>query len=334
MYKKITLDELCNMKSNFFSNLKNLYKKQRYEILKEFIKDIFKEWNCVYFFESNVPFFKIIKKNDHILFFDEKEKIELEIELSWLNQLHTILKDDKKISKINANNDSIVDELIKDFLNWKLWTINWKPYIVYDIETVWNINDLKNMKFVMWYSVNSWENHKDTTKYKYIWEDNLTKYVEFLLNFDWYIIWYNNIYFDNPVVCYNLNLWNDKIEQLNIKSLDLFVFLWNLTWKRYSLDKVSKSLISMWKTLDSWLVATELLNEYYKTKDPTLLSKVKNYCKNDVKMTFGLLLYLLKNQKIYIDGDYKNFDIKDMIKLWNTAKDSWNNKPTNFMLEF
>ena len=55
----------------------------------------------------------------------------------------------------------------------------------------------------------------------------------------------------------------------------------------------------------------QLLKEYENTGDKTLLAKVKNYCKNDVKMTLTILLYLLyiwnisyQEKDISIDIDY------------------------------
>lgn len=338
MYKKLDLEQLCNVWSNFFNNLKQLYKSQKYVFFKEFLKDCFKEWNDIYYFESNQPVFKISKKWEKIYFFDEKDKIELEVNQDEITKMHTILKDDKKISKIN-DNKSIIEELIDWFLEGNMNEIWWKPYIVYDIETVWDINNLKNMKFILGYSVISTDPHKDSIKYKYIWEDSLKKYVDYLLNFEGFIVWYNNIFFDNPVVCHNLWLWKDIIQKLNEKSLDIFLFLRNLTGKRYSLDKVSKSLVSIGKTLSSWKEATDLLIQFAQTKDPALLTKVRNYCRNDVKMTFWVLLYLLKNQKVYLDWEYVDFTISDMVNLWNKEKNSnwwsnnWNNNIAS-LLEF
>lgn len=334
MYKKLSLEELCNVWNKFFTNLRQLYKSQKYVFFKEFLKDCFREWTDIYYFESNQPTFKITKKDNLIFFYDEKEKIELEVTEDEINKMHTILKDDKKLWKITENK-TIIEELFEDFTLGKLNDICSTPYLVYDIETVWDLNNLKNMKFILWYSVISSDSHKDTVKYKYVSEESLKKYVDYMLNFDWYIIWYNNIYFDNPVVCYNLWYWADIIQKLNEKSIDLFVFLRNITGKRYSLDKVSRSLVSIWKTLSSGKEAWDFLTQYAQTKDPALLAKVKSYCRNDVKMTLWVLLYLLKNQKVYLDSEYIDFKIEDLITLWHKEK-PWKEATANLpnKLEF
>jgi uncharacterized protein YprB with RNaseH-like and TPR domain len=160
---------------------------------------------------------------------------------------------------------------------------------------------LKETKFAIGYSIISNENHSKNLKFKFISENSLKKFVNFLIDFDWYIVGFNNIYFDNPVIIYN-TLWNDDlIEQLNKKSLDLFLFLWNLTGRRLWLEAVSQALIWIKKTLSSWKEWEELLKQYQKTWDKSILEKVKSYCKNDVKMTLWILLYFLKKRKIFID---------------------------------
>jgi len=41
-------------------------------------------------------------------------------------------------------------------------------------------------------------------KYEYIDQEGLKKFVEKMVNFDGYIVGYNNIGFDNPVCIYNM----------------------------------------------------------------------------------------------------------------------------------
>lgn len=327
MYKKLTLDELCSINSRFFDNLQRLYKKNKFNYLKEFLKNIFKEWNCIYFFESNQAIFRIIKDINY-RFIDETEKIELEVNDNDLSLLHNLLKSDKKITLLKKDNMTIFQILMQEFMEAKYEKINNKPYIVYDIETVWNINNLKTLKFMLAYSILSNDSHDKCMKFKLISEDNLKKFVDFLLEFDWYIVWYNNIYFDNPVIIYNVGYWQSEIENLNAKSFDLFLFLRNLTWKRMWLDYVSSSLVSIKKTLKSWLEWEELFKKYLSTWDKKLLQKVQNYCRNDVKMTLWVLLYLFKNKEIYIDWDKFVYSVEQMIDLSNQAK-NWNAKIQN-----
>lgn len=323
MYKKLSFSQLCSINSKFFDNLKKIYKTQRYTFLKEFLKAVFSDWYSVYFFESNEIIFRILKEGDYIIFTDEREKIELSASPDDLNSMHNLLKDDKKVSKINDNNKTILETLIEEFLeDWENRYINWKPFLVYDIETVWNINNLRSMRFMMWYCVVSDEEQWEDVKYKYIEEANLNKFLDFMLEFDWYIVGYNNIYFDNPVCVYASWVDESKIKMLNEKSLDLFLFIWNLTGRRLWLDKVATALVWVSKTLSSWQEWSNLLDEYIKTNDSKILNKVKNYCKNDVRMTLWVLLYFLKYQKLYMDWEERDYTIDQMVLLWSKERGS------------
>lgn len=320
MHKVLTLKQLLELNNKMLFNLNKLYTSRKYTYFKAFIKDIFKESDSVYFFNWSHPTFRIIKEEDwNIKIFDEIEKIELSLNQDDINQVHNLLKNEKKLKTQIKSNKSILDTLFDSFSNWEFHTILDKPYIVYDIETTWNLSNLETVKFVMWYSFLSSDDEKKNW-YKYISTNNLTKFVDFLINFDGYIVWYNNIYFDNPVVCYNLGYSQEKIDILNSKSLDLFLFIRNLTWKRIGLNKVSTSLVSLKKTLSSWLEWEELLKEYLKTGDEWLLSKVKRYCKNDVKMTLGVLLYFMKNKNINLDENSFEFEIDDLVRLWSQVR--------------
>ncbi len=329
MYKKLTLEQVNHISTSFFKNLQNLYKNQRYQTLKEFLKDIWKNWDEVYFFESASPVFKFTKKGDIYIITDEVEKIEIEMNLEELNSMHRFLKDDKKVVKIKKDNKTILESLLEDFSGWNFCNINSNPYIVYDIETIWDINNLKKMKFMLWYSALSHDDHKENVKYKLVSQDSLKRFVDYLLEFDWYIVGYNNIYFDNPVIIYNVWYTDNEIEILNKKSIDLFLFIRNMTGRRMGLDKVSSALISISKTLSSWLEWTKLLIEYEKTWDKKFLTKVQNYCKNDVRMTLGVMLYLMKYQNLYLDGEEINYEISDLIKFWNYEKNKKSNSEDN-----
>lgn len=320
MYKRLSLDQLCNINCSFFDNLKNLYTKRRYTYLKEFLKDIWSEWPEVYFFESSIPVFKITKTEDICYLVDEKEKIELEISTQDINSLHNILKDQKKVVRMNKNNKTILQGLFDEFAQWQLSLIQDKPFLVYDIETIWSVSDLESMQFEVAYSIVSDEDHSDKFKYRYISKDRIKWFVDFLLDFDGFIIWYNNIHFDNPVVVYNTDYTKQEIKTINEKSLDLFLFIRNLTGRRLWLNDVASSLISVGKTLSSWQEWTDLLVQYQKTWDEKLLNKVKNYCKNDVKMTLWVLLYMLKYKRLYIDEQDYTYKTADFVKLASTVK--------------
>jgi hypothetical protein len=148
-----------------------------------------------------------------------------------------------------------------------------------------------------------------------------------MLDFDGYIIGYNQIYFDNPVSVYNAWLWKKEVEILNEKSLDLYVFFTQLTGKRMWLNKVSDSLVWVKKTLDSWADVESLWKEWKSSNDNKILKKIQEYCKNDVRMTALVLLYLLHFQKVDMDNEYYIFDTQKFIELTRpTEKKSVENK--------
>lgn len=320
MYKKFSVEELSKISTKFFDNIKNLYTARRYQFLKEFLKAEFTEWNMLYFFESSEVVCRIAKSNGDFTIYDEKEKIEVYLAPSDIDRLHNILKDDKKIQSIKKDNKTIMQSAIEWFMTLQHQELLDKPFVVYDIETIWNINNLRGMQFMIGYALISTDNHASGLKYRYIDKESLKKFVDFLLSFDGYVVWFNNIYFDNPVVCYNLGYDDEKIKMLNEKSMDIFYFIWKLTGKRIGLNKISQSLISISKTLSSWKEWEDMLREYDKTKDEALLKKVKDYCRNDVRMTLWVYLQLLKDKKLSIDDVLYQFQVKDFIALWATSK--------------
>jgi len=327
MLKKFSLEELLKIKTNFFKNLKSIYIKKKYQSLLEFINHYLKDINEVYFLEGWDFIFKIEKKENWIVLIDNKEKIILNLTSTDLKKLHNILKwnNNTKSLKIKENK-TIFQTLLEKFKEWKLNFINWKPFLVYDIETIWPTADLKKTKFVIAYSVISNEDHSKNIKFKYINQKNLKKFVDYIINFDGYIVGYNNIYFDNPVIIYN-TIWDEKIiEKINRKSLDIFLFLWNLTWRRLWLDTVSRALVWVKKTLSSWKEWEKYLKEYEKTWDTKLLEKVKNYCKNDVRMTLWILLYFITNNKIFLDWKEYEYDLETFLKLASTKREEKNKK--------
>ncbi len=319
MLKKLSLTQLEQTKTNFFKNLKNLIEKYRYSSLKELVNNLFKTSNEIYFLQSNEIILKLEKKWEKINIIDLKENISLELNSDEFKKLNNNLKTNN-IIKQSKQQKSILDILFEKYKKWQLNTIFGKPFLIYDIETVWNINDLKNTKFMLWYVTISSEDHSQTIKYRYIWEKSLKKFVDFMLEFDWYIIWFNNIAFDNPVVIHNVWYDKEKLTILNQKSLDIFLFINQLTWKRLWLNKIATSLVNIKKTLSSGLEWEKYLKEYLKTNDQNLLNKVKTYCKNDVKMTLGVFLYLLENNSLFIDWKDFNYNLETLVSLWKISQ--------------
>lgn len=319
MYNKLELEQLMTLNTKFFLNLKTLYQREKYFYFRDFIKDLLKDWSDIVYFDSNSPIFRIIRK-DRFRLIDEREKIELELDEEGMNKLHNFLKDEKKVTKLRANNKTILETLLDKFNNWEFSKINWKDFIVYDIETIWNINDLKSMRFMMAYCI--WSSDSQSMNYRYVDEESVKKFADYLLKFDWYIVWYNNIYFDNPVVWYNVWWKQEQIDILKEKSIDLFLFIWNLTKRRVWLNFVSTALLWLWKTLESWLEWENYLKQYLSSGDKKLLLKVKNYCKNDVKMTLWVLLYILEYKKLCLDDIVYDFDEEHLVQISNKERKS------------
>jgi len=107
-----------------------------------------------------------------------------------------------------------------------------KPYLVYDIETslIPDNNRLEEVEFYVGYSME--ETGDGKMEYNCIMPEEVAAFVDKMLNFDGYLIGFNQIYFDNPVSVYNANRSNglscsvkDAIQQLNEKSIDLYVFI-------------------------------------------------------------------------------------------------------------
>ncbi len=323
MYKKYDINQLFTIKTSFFDNLKYVLNKSWHKTLMSYLKDKIKIWKERYVFDKSQPLFHFVfveePKPQKFIIFDEKEKIEIHCTKQILEKIHWLLKDNRKI-KQQLKWTKKIDQLLKEeFKKWTFDSINWKPYIVYDIETTAMTKDLKETKFYLAYAyiVINWKG-----KYKYIDNTNLESFVQFMLDFDGYIIWYNNIAFDNPVIVYNCKNWKEeRIQNLNQKSIDLFLFLRHKTWKRLWLNAVATSLIGISKTLSSWAEWDVLMRKYQETWEEKYLEEFKKYCKNDVQMTVLTLFYLLYYQKLYFDWQDLKFDLEELIRLGSLPKE-------------
>lgn len=313
MYKKLSLDELSKLQTSFFERLQSLYKRERCQMLKEYLKIAFKDGDDIYYFREGNAYFRLSRKSDDcIIFADEGEKIELHAGVDEINQLHNLLKAEKKLSKEIKSNLSIRDILEEEFKDGERKTINGKPYIVYDIETE-NVtsNNIATHKFTIAYALMS-----DSGEYKLITETNMKKFTDFLLGFDGYIIGFNHIGYDNPVLCYNTGYGKEEIEQLDAKSIDLFLFVRQLMQRRMSLNKLGAALVGAKKTLESGLEGVALWKKYKEEGDQKAYTQFKKYCKNDVTMTHLILLYFLKYQKLSgEEGEEVSFDEGKLLSL-------------------
>ncbi len=325
MYKKLNYEELLKLKSWFFTTLSHILKKNKYPTLKDYLTVLSKQWNSVYHMMKQDYIWRVVFVDgvNSVIFFDEREKIELHAEKDTLVKIGALVKDMKKVIAQSKWAESIEQTLIKAFESWLLGSIDWKDYLVYDIETSYASNDLRTMEFYLWYVyVVQW----GKGMYRYIDKDNLYKFLEFMVEFDGYIIWFNNLAFDNPVTVYNAlqshhifteDLYKTFLSQINKKSLDIFQFVWSITNKRIGLNKLSKSLIGVGKKLESWKEAEGLWKKHHEQWDKASLKILKDYCKNDVKMTYLCLRYILYYKKLSLENEDCIYSIEDFLMLSN-----------------
>ncbi len=187
---------------------------------------------------------------------------------------------------------------MEEFMLGAYNTIDGKPFLVYDIETT-VCDDIRDAEYLIGYAMYPIEGNK--MEYQYIGKEDLDAFVQKMIEFDGYIIGYNNIRFDNPVCIHNSTKNQQDIDILNNKTIDLFVFFQKMTGKKLGLNKVATALVNVQKTLESGAEGEVLWKQYLETKDETILEEFKKYCKNDVRMTALVLLYLLHYKKISME---------------------------------
>jgi len=322
MYKRFTIEEIKTIKNNFIENMAHLMQREKTLSLKEFLMKSFLQGDEIYFFNRWIPVWRLSQDDEFLTFIDEKEKIELILKKEQQNQLQSLLRAFMTRRTVAKPTMSVKDILEKAFEDWNYNTIWWKPYLVYDIETSANIENLKETEYYMAYFMQPWEWNK--MNYSYVGKDKLDKFVKMLLDFDGYIIGFNSIAFDNPVCVYNVGGTDDDIKKINEKSLDLYLFVRNLTWKRMWLNKISTAFVWVEKTLN--VADEDLYKKYIETDDVKYLNEFKKYCKNDVKMTTLVLLYFLHFKKMFLEWNEITYSIDDFLenaKLKNKLEKKW-----------
>lgn len=317
MYKRFNLEEIKSIQNTFVQNLYNNMKKERCVSLMDFLKKIFRDGSDIYYCNRNEVLFSYSQVDENIVFRDEKEKIELVLDELGKRELHNIIKNFVIKKEKQFWQKTIEQILMDEFSLWWYSTIDWKPYLVYDIETTIS-DDVKNAKFLLGYAMYPAENNK--MEYEYISQENLAEFVQKMIDFDWHIVWYNNIWFDNPVSIYNCWWTQEQLDEINRKSIDLYVFLNKLTGKRLWLNKVATALVGIQKTLESGLEWETLWEQYIKSGETKYLEEFKIYCKNDVRMTALLMLYLLHFKKVFIEWEEKSFDEEWFLQNSNSTE--------------
>jgi len=320
MYKRLNFDQLTQINTDFFKNLHKMYTRKWHTLFKWFLREVFEDSNSHYFWDGTRPLFRMQKLDtQQYRFVDEKDKIECILDDDGINKVHNLLKNMRQVDKIANDNLTIIEWLFSKCVKWDLQYIQDKPFVTYDIETTYDGEGISHQYFEMAYSVSTHDLSKGLV-YNYIDNTSMQRYCDYLLEYPGWIVWYNQIWFDNPVLIHNCGYGQAELDILNMKSIDPFLLLYKLLRKRLKLTKVAESLVSMGKTLDSGAEGSKLLNEYKRTGDKKALNKVKKYCKNDVRITLGIFLYLLEHKKVHIEWESKEFSIQQMIERWNTAK--------------
>ncbi len=323
MYKRFPLQDIQSIKNDVIPRMTRILQNEKYQSIKDYYKHGFKEWNTVCYLNRWEPTMRMIKAAPGLHIVDEVEKIELLLDEEQIGNLQSLVK--KYMIKPTSIKSTMTIEkiLMEECKKWTFNTILDKPYIVYDIETDGDIFDVTQQKFIIAYSAEPGKENKMT--YELIEKEWLQKFVQKLLDFDGYIVWFNNIWFDNPVIIHNVWWSQADIDNLNSKSIDIFHFVHHMAGKKISLNKMASALVGVEKTLSSWLEWVQLYKDYIKTGDEEKYTTFKLYCKNDVKMTILLLLYLLYYKRIALEGEEQQFDIQTLVA--NSCSQSVINNP-------
>ena len=310
MYKRFTLNELKTVQNTFLSNFYGILKKEHCMMASDLFKKIFKEGKEIYYMNRGDFTFRFQNNNEEYVLMDEREKIQVVLDEESKREFQSLVKNFiLKKEKITWQK-SIEQILLDEFHTGKYSTIWWKNYMVYDIETTVELSNLKETKFLLGYAMHPTAGNKMT--YEYIDQEWLKNFVKKMLDFDWYIVGFNSIAFDNIVSVYNVGWSNEDIKRLNEKSIDLFLFVRAMTGKRLGLNKIAEALVNISKTLSSWVEGEALYKKYTENNDLEALEEFKKFCKNDVRMTMLIFLYLMHFKKLFIEGEEITFTLEDL----------------------
>jgi len=167
MYKRFTVPQLTQISNKFLANLEGIFRKERVATLKDLLKLMFKQGESVIYRQGSEPLFSFARDGDVLTLTDEKDRIELVLSPEDVIALNALCK--KDTSKSTKNNKSVREILTQAYQDGQYRTILDKPYIVYDIETLYATNDLTTLVFELGYSICSLDEHEDFHRnFKYI----------------------------------------------------------------------------------------------------------------------------------------------------------------------
>lgn len=311
MYKRFTLHDIRTVQNNFLWHFYSILKKEHCTLPNDLFKKIFKEWDEIFYMMRGDFTFRFQNTHQQYVLMDEREKIQIILDEEGKREFQSLVKN-YILKKEKIHGQKSVEQLLLDeFHTGKYATLWGKPYMVYDIETDTNIANLKETKFLLAYNMHTTSSNKMT--YEYIDPAGIKAFVQKMLDFDWYIVGFNSIAFDNIVSVYNAGGTEEDIKKINAKSIDLFLFIQAMTGKRLWLNKVAEALVNVSKTLSSWVEWEALYKKYQEENDLEALETFKQYCKNDVRMTMLIFLYLMHAQKIFIEWEEIVFTLDDLI---------------------
>lgn len=332
MYKRFTLNELKTVQNTFLSNFYGILKKERCMMASDLFKKIFREGNEIYYMYRGDFVFRFQNNNEEYSLMDEREKIQIILDEQGKREFQGMVKNFILKKEKVTWQKSIEQILLDEFHTGKYSTLWWKNYMVYDIETDTNISNLKETKFLLAYAMHPTAWNKMT--YEYIDQQWLNDFVQKMLDFDGYIVGFNSIAFDNIVSVYNAGGTLDDIKKLNEKSIDLFLFVRAMTGKRLGLNKIAEALVNVSKTLSSWAEGEVLYKKYKENNDLEALEEFKQYCKNDVRMTMLVFLYLMHYKKLFIEWEEITFTLEELEeKSRNEIKSTTNHMVGQNMFE-
>lgn len=321
MYKRFTLNELKTVQNTFLNNFYSILKKEHCMMPNDLFKKIFREGKEIFYMYRNDFTFRIQDTGKEYILMDEREKIQVVLDEAAQKEFQHLIKN-FIIKKEKIVGQKTIEQILLDEFNTGKYSTIWgKPYMIYDIETDTNIENLKETKFLLAYAMYPTSDNK--MSYEYIDQAGLKNFVQKMLDFDWYIVGFNSIAFDNIVSVYNAEWSDDDIKKLNEKSIDLFLFVRAVTGKRLGLNKIAEALVNVSKTLTSWAEWEVLYKKYIEENDLKALEEFKKYCKNDVRMTALVFLYLMHFQKLFLDGEEITFNLEDLVnKSCNEIKET------------
>ncbi len=322
MYKRFTLNELRTVQNHFLGDFYSVLKKERCMLANDLFKKIFKEGKEIYYMFRGDFTFRLQDNGNEYVLMDEREKIQVILDDEGKREFQSLMKNYILKKEKITGQKSIEQILLDEFHTGKYSTIWGKNYMVYDIETDTNIENLKDTKFLLAYAMHpTWDNKMT---YEYIDQEGLKNFVQKMLDFDGYIVGFNSIAFDNIVSVYNVGGTEENIKKLNEKSIDLFLFVQAMTGKRIGLNKIAEALVNVSKTLTSGAEWEVLYKKYQEENDLAALEEFKKYCKNDVRMTMLVFLYLMHFKKLYIEGEEITFTLEDLVDKSNKEiKETW-----------